>query len=63
MLVVGTPREETLAEAMRKLERQLGREINYSVLSRKELESRRSRNDAFLENIWHNKRVALVSRA
>jgi len=63
VLVVGTPREETLAEAMRKLERRLGREINYTVLSRKELESRRSRNDAFLENIWHNKRVALVSRA
>ena len=63
VLVVGTPREETLAEAMRKLERQLGRDINYTVLSRQELESRRSRNDAFLENIWHNKRVALVSRA
>ena len=63
VLVIGTPREEPLAEAMRKLERQLGREINYTVLSRKELESRRSRNDAFLENIWHNKRVALVSRA
>ncbi len=63
VLVIGTPREETLAEAMRKLERRLGREINYTVLSRKELESRRGRNDAFLENIWHNKRVALVSRA
>jgi predicted nucleotidyltransferase len=63
VLVIGMPREEPLAEAMRKLERQLGREINYTVLSRKEFESRRSRHDAFLENIWHNKRVALVSRA
>jgi len=63
VLVIGAPRAETLAEAMRKLERQLGREINYTTLSRKEFESRRSRNDAFLENIWHNKRVALVSRA
>ena len=63
VLVVGTPQEETLAQAMRKLERQLGREINYTVLSRKELESRRHRKDAFLENIWQNERVSLVSPA
>jgi len=24
------------------------------------LESRRARKDAFLENVWHNKRVSLV---
>jgi len=45
---------------VQKLERQLGREINYTVLTRKELESRRARKDAFLENVWHNKRVSLV---
>jgi predicted nucleotidyltransferase len=61
VLVIGTPREEILAEAMRKLERQLGREINYTVLTRKEFESRRARKDAFLENVWHNKRVSLVA--
>jgi subtilase family serine protease len=37
---------------MRKLERQLAREINYTILTRKELESRRARKDAFLENVW-----------
>ena len=63
VLVIGTPREEILAEAMRKLERQLGREINYTVLTRKEFESRRARKDAFLENVWHNKRVSLVGAA
>ena len=52
-----------LAEAMRKLERQLGREINYTVLSRKEFESRRDRKDPFLENVWCNKRIELVSAA
>src|SRR5713226_8817869 len=36
VLLIGAPREETLAEAMRKLERQLGREINYTVLRPKE---------------------------
>ena len=63
VLVIGNPHEEVLAEAMRKLERQLGREINYTVLTRKEFESRRARKDAFLENVWNNKRVLLVGAA
>jgi predicted nucleotidyltransferase len=61
VLVIGTPRGEMLAEAMRKIERQLGREVSYTVLTRKEVDSRRARKDAFLENVWHNKRVSLIS--
>jgi predicted nucleotidyltransferase/biotin operon repressor len=61
LLIVGIPSAEALAKAIQKLERQLGREINYSVLSPKEFHSRRARKDAFLENVWHNKRVSLVS--
>lgn len=60
VLVIGVPREQALAQAMRRLERQLGREINYSVLTPKEFESRRARKDAFLEDVWHNKRVPLI---
>lgn len=60
VLVIGTPSAEVLAEAVQKLERKLGREINYTVLAPKEFESRRARKDAFLENVWHNKRVSLV---
>ncbi len=63
VLVIGNPKGEVLAEAMRRLERQLGREINYTVLTRKELESRRKRKDAFLKSVWHNKRISLVSAA
>src|SRR5271157_1134591 len=33
VLVIGEPREEVLAVAVQELERQLGREINYTVLS------------------------------
>jgi predicted nucleotidyltransferase len=61
VLVIGTPRGEVLAEVMGKLERQLGRDINYAVLSRDEFESRRARKDAFLESVWHNKRVSLLA--
>lgn len=63
LLVIGAPRAEALAEAVRTLERYLGREINYTVLTRKEFDSRRRRRDAFLENVWHNKRLSLVGAA
>src|SRR5208283_5033292 len=63
VLMIGAPREEVLAQVMRRLERQLGREINYTVLTPKEFESRRARKDAFLEDVWHNKRVSLVGAA
>ncbi|TMH85041.1 MAG: hypothetical protein E6H47_11330 [Betaproteobacteria bacterium] len=61
VLVIGTPRDGALAEAARKLERQFGRDINYTVLTRKEFEARRAQKDAFLEAVWHNKRVSLVA--
>jgi predicted nucleotidyltransferase/predicted transcriptional regulator with HTH domain len=61
VLVIGKPRGETLAEAMGKLERQLGRDVNYTVLSRDEFESRRARKDAFLENVWHSRHVSLMA--
>ncbi len=60
VLMIGAPREEVLAQTMRRLERQLGREINYTVLTPKEFESRRARKDAFLEDVWHNKRIPLI---
>src|SRR5258708_36124381 len=62
VLVIGSPREQDLAQAVRALERKLGREINYTVLTPKEFESRRARKDAFLENVWHNNRLSLIRR-
>jgi len=61
VLVIGAPQSDALAEAVRTLERQLGREINYTVLTRKEVDSRRTKKDAFLENVWRNNRVPLVT--
>jgi predicted nucleotidyltransferase len=60
VLMVGAPSEEILARAIGRLERQLGRDVNYTVLTPKEFESRRARNDAFLNNVWHNERVSLI---
>jgi|SRR5579864_705092 len=61
VLVLGVPRGEVLAEAVRKLERRLGREINYTVLTRKEFGARRARKDAFIESVWNRKRVPLIA--
>lgn len=63
VLVIGEPREEILAEVARKLERRLGREINYTVLTSKELRLRRARKDSFLDSVWHNKRIRLIGAA
>jgi len=63
VIVIGNPKGTILAKAIRALERQLGREINYTVLTRKEFDSRRARKDAFLEDIWHNERLPLVGPA
>ena len=62
VLIVGAPRAEILAQAVQRLERQLGREINYTVLAPDEFRLRRARKDAFLENVWHNERVSLIAR-
>src|ERR1700685_1787676 len=60
VLIIGSPSEQALAQAAGKLERQLGREINYTVFTPREFKSRRARKDAFLENVWHNERVSLI---
>jgi predicted nucleotidyltransferase len=59
VLIIGTPDTETLAKAIRRVSKQLGREINYTVMSATELKRRRTRKDPFLENVWQGKRIAL----
>jgi predicted nucleotidyltransferase len=61
VLIVGRPNNETLAESLRTLERKLGRAINVTVLTRRELESRHARKDAFIESVWRSERVPLVA--
>lgn len=60
VLLIGSPAAESLAQAIDKLERRLGREINYTVFSRKEFISRRARRDPLLEDVWRHPRVPLI---
>jgi predicted nucleotidyltransferase len=59
VLVIGEPGSKNLAVRVQNLEKQLGREINYTVLTRKELDERRARKDAFLTSVWASKRILI----
>jgi predicted nucleotidyltransferase len=63
VLLIGSPQGDALAHAIRLLERHLGRDINYTVMARREFDARRARKDPFLEDVWRNKRVPLVHSA
>ena len=61
VLIVGEPEAEKFEEVVRKLERQLGREINYTLMSPREFKSRRKKKDPFLEDIWRHKKISLLA--
>ncbi|MCI0402639.1 MAG: nucleotidyltransferase domain-containing protein, partial [Acidobacteria bacterium] len=63
LLVIGEPRFQELENTLRALERQLGRDINYTVLSCKEFRSRKARRDPFLAAVMSGERVDLVGAA
>jgi predicted nucleotidyltransferase len=60
LLLVGSVDSSELETRMRKLERLLGREINYTVLTRKEFDHRRKGKDPFLRNVLGGKLIALA---
>jgi predicted nucleotidyltransferase len=55
VLLVGSPDPKKLASEVRKLEKQLGRAINYTVLSEPEYQARRKKRDAFLRDVMRHK--------
>lgn len=60
VLILGQPDQRQLASEIRKAEKALRREINYTVLSSPELNRRLARRDAFIADIWNGKRVELI---
>jgi predicted nucleotidyltransferase len=61
LLVIGKPDQAQLASEVRKAERALRREINYTVLTPKELKRRLQKRDPFVTDIWSGKRIELIS--
>jgi predicted nucleotidyltransferase/predicted transcriptional regulator with HTH domain len=60
LLVIGAPDPGEMESRVRRLERLLGREINYTVLTRAEFNRRRKQKDPFLEDVFGGKHVALA---
>jgi predicted nucleotidyltransferase len=61
VLIVGQPDQASLAVEMRKAEQALRREINYTVVSSRELKRKLAAHDAFLTDVWNGKRIELIS--
>jgi predicted nucleotidyltransferase len=59
--IVGKPDQAELAAEIRKAEKTLRREINYTVLTQKELKRRLEKRDPFVTDIWNGKRIELIS--
>jgi len=60
LLIVGQPDQARLASAVRKAEQTLRREINYTVVTSRELKRRLAKRDAFLADVWNGKRIELT---
>jgi predicted nucleotidyltransferase len=60
LLVVGAPDELALHEAVSALEEELGRPINYTLLSRKELKARMRKKDPFLTRVLSGDLIAVT---
>jgi hypothetical protein len=60
-LMIGEPKGDALSEAMQSWQLGWGNQL-HGVLTQ-EFESRRKRKHAFLEAVWHNKRIPLVGAA
>jgi len=60
LLVVGDINLQALASIIREEEQKIGREINYTVMTKEELAFRKKRHDPFLLGILTDARITLV---
>jgi len=60
VLILGRPDQRRLASEIRKAEKALRREINYTVLASQEMNRRLARRDALIADIWNGKRIELI---
>jgi predicted nucleotidyltransferase len=63
LLIVGKPDQAELASKVGKAEKTLRREINYAVLTQKELKHRLQKRDPFITEILNSKRIDLIDEA
>jgi predicted nucleotidyltransferase len=60
LLLLGEPDQAVLASEVRKAEKALRREINYTILTHAELKRRLQEGDPLVSDIWDGKRIELI---
>jgi len=60
LLLVGTIRHEAFLKLVKGLEKELGREINFTIMNEREYRYRRDVMDIFLYNILEGKKLVLI---
>jgi predicted nucleotidyltransferase/predicted transcriptional regulator with HTH domain len=60
LFIVGQPDPENLTAEVRKLEKALNREVNYTVFNPQELKRKLAAHDPFLTDVWEGKRIELI---
>ena len=61
VLIVGVPAATELAVAVNRLEKLLRREVNYTVITARELKRKLAKDDPFLTDIWNGKHIELIA--
>ena len=62
MLLVGTVNRKRLAKIVKEFEKELGRNINYTVMSQQEYKYRQDITDRFLYDILENRKILIVDK-
>ena len=60
LFIIGTPDENKLVEKINRIEKELKREINYNIYSRKDFEKKKDQKDSFIEDVLENKKIFLI---
>ena len=60
IFIIGTINEDEFIDAIGRLEKKIGREINYTLMPEKEFQKKIKAKDSFLANIFHTKRIKLI---
>ena len=60
LFIIGNVDEDKLISKIDKIEKDLKREINYSIYSRKDFEKKKRQKDGFIEDIIENPKIFLI---
>jgi predicted nucleotidyltransferase len=60
LFIIGDINEDALLPGINKLEKELQREINYSLYSRKDFQAKKKAKDPFIKDVLENKKIFLI---